>query len=101
MRVGLLDPDKIDVYFVAQTRLKVSQLKTMLQNIKKWSLSMNEYLSKVKNTTDRLASLGYATSDSDHVEAISMIYQKIMILFIVSVNSISDVDKVEEFSLFS
>lgn len=40
---------KLDVYFTAQTRAKVSQLKVMLQNIRKTNLNKNEYLLKVNN----------------------------------------------------
>lgn len=49
---------KLKTYFVVQTREKVSQLKGMLQNVKKTFLSINEYLSKVKKIVDRLASIG-------------------------------------------
>lgn len=36
--------EKLNTYFAAQTRAKMSQLKIMLQNVKKNSLNINEYL---------------------------------------------------------
>lgn len=54
---------KLNLYFDAQTRAKLLQFKTMLQKIRKGSLSVNEYLLKVKNVVDRLASVGNTISD--------------------------------------
>lgn len=48
--------------FAAQTRAKVSQLKVMLQNVKKTTLSVNSCLSKVKSIVDQLASVGHDVS---------------------------------------
>lgn len=42
----------------------------MLQNVKKTFLSINKYLSKVKNFVDRLASAGHIVTAPDHSEAI-------------------------------
>lgn len=61
---------KLHIYFAAQTRAKVSQLKLMLQNVKKSNLNLIEYLSKVKNIVDRVASVGLNVSVEDHIEAI-------------------------------
>lgn len=63
----------MNAYFAAQTRAKVSQFKTMLQNILKGSLSMTEHLSKVKNTMDRLALVGHVATDSDYVKAMILL----------------------------
>lgn len=46
---------KLNAYFAGHTRAKISQSSTMLQNIKKGSLSMTEYLLKVKDSVDCLA----------------------------------------------
>lgn len=48
---------KLIIYFAAQTRAKISQLKLILQNVKKKSLSINDFLSKIKNVIDRLVSV--------------------------------------------
>lgn len=61
---------KLTTYFAAQTRAKVSQLKLLLHNIKKDSLTINDFLSKVKNIIDCLVSVGHILSPSDHIEAI-------------------------------
>lgn len=61
---------KLTTYFAAQTRAKVSQLKLLLHNIKKDSLTINDFLSKVKNIIDCLVSVGHILSPSDHNEAI-------------------------------
>lgn len=42
----------------------------MLQNVKKSNLNLIEYLSKVKNIVDRVASVGLNVSVEDHIEAI-------------------------------
>lgn len=76
---------KQNSYFAAQTRAKVSQSKTMLQNP-----SVNEYHLQVKNAINRLASVGYANSDADHVEAIFNRLHEEYDTFIISVNSRPD-----------
>lgn len=58
---------KLNLYLAAQTR---AQLQILLQNVKKNSLSINDFLCKVKNIVDHLASVGHTVSSSDHVEAI-------------------------------
>lgn len=74
---------------------KISQFKIMLQSIKKGPLSMNEYLLKVKNTMDRLASVD-TLSDSDHIEFILNGLPENYDTFIVSVKSRSESYSVEE-----
>ncbi|PON99029.1 LOW QUALITY PROTEIN: hypothetical protein TorRG33x02_052660 [Trema orientale] len=59
----------LDQYFTAQIRAKISQYKDQLRNTKKGSLPLNEYLLKIKNAIDLLASVGYFLSTSDHIEA--------------------------------
>lgn len=87
---------KLNSYFASHTRAKISQFKTVLQNIKKGSLNMNEYLSKVKNIVDRLASVGHTTSESDHIEFILNGLLESYDTFIVSVNSRSESYSIEE-----
>lgn len=48
----------------------MSQLKIVLQNVKKNTLNINKYLSKIKNVVDRLALAGHTVTPQDHVEAI-------------------------------
>lgn len=48
----------------------MSQLKVMLQTVKKGPLNINKYLLKTKNAVDRLASVNHVVSDLNHVEAI-------------------------------
>ena len=61
----------LDVCFASQTRAKISQYKTLLQNTKKESLSMNEYLFKIRGFVDLLALIGVNLSIKDHIDAIT------------------------------
>lgn len=82
------------VYFTAQTRAKISQFKIMLQNIKKGSLTMKEYISKVKSV--HLTLVGYVTSDTYHMEAILNGLPADYDTFIVSLNSKSQAYTIED-----
>lgn len=88
--------DKVNGYFTTQTHAKISQFKILHQNIKKQSLTINEYLSKVKNTINHLASVGYVTSDTDHEEAILNGLRVNYDTLIMSVNSKSEAYTVKE-----
>lgn len=81
---------KLNQYFAAQTRGKVSQLKVLLLNIKKGPLLINEYLLKIKNVVDLFTSVGHIVLISDHVEAISNGLPWEYDTFIISVNSGSE-----------
>ncbi|KAL6315361.1 hypothetical protein AAG906_000468 [Vitis piasezkii] len=61
----------LKVYFVSQTHAKISQYKTLLQNTKKESLSMNEYLLKIRGFVDLLALVGVNLSVKDHIDVIT------------------------------
>lgn len=74
----------------------MSQLKIMLQNVKKDTLSINDYLSKVKNVVDRLASVGHIVSPQDHVETIFNGLPDEYDTFVISVNLRSENNSVEE-----
>lgn len=95
VRICLTNLGKIELYFATQTRAKVSQLKIMLQNIKKNSLNINEYLSKVRMwLIHYLDWLHY--SRSDHVEVIFNGLPEEYGSFIISVNSRPETYTVEE-----
>ena len=42
----------LEQYFVAQNPANVNQYKTQLQNIKKYSLGMNDFLLKIRSMVD-------------------------------------------------
>lgn len=56
--------------FASQTRARDMQLKTQLQNLKKGSQTMSEYLSKIKTITDSLANIGQPLAFNDHLNSI-------------------------------
>ena len=57
-------------FFASQTLAREMQLKTQLQNLKKGSLTMTEYLSKIKNITDSLNNIGHPLPFNDHLNCI-------------------------------
>lgn len=87
---------KLNLYFAAQNRAKVSQFKLILQNTKKGSLTINEYLLKVKNVIDKLASVGHQLTDTDHIEAIFNGLPEEYDTFVISVSSRAEIYSVEE-----
>ena len=84
------------MFFASQTKAKISQFKTKLQNIKKDDLSVKDYLLKIKSLIDQLASVRYIVTTKDHIDAIfdglSFEYDT----FVVSVNSRNDLYTVAE-----
>lgn len=82
--------DKLESFFSSQTKAKVLQLKTQLRNLKKGSVSVNEYLLKLKKIIDSLFSVGASVSESDHIESILEGLPEEYNSFIVSVTSRSD-----------
>ena len=60
----------LDTYFALLIRAKVSQFKTLLQNTKKESLSMDEYLLKIRNFDSMLGLVGQYFGTKEHVDAI-------------------------------
>lgn len=74
----------------------VSQFKVMLQNVKKGSSSINEYLSKLNNAVDRLAPVGHSISDADYIRATFSGLPQEYYTFVISVNSRSEGYMVEE-----
>lgn len=87
---------KLSQYFASQTRAKVSQLKVLLQNVKKGSMTVNEYRLKIKDFVDRLASVGHPVSASDHIEAIFNGLHEDYNTFVISVSSRSESYMIEE-----
>lgn len=87
---------KLNLYCAAQSRTKISQFKTILQSIYKGRFSITEYVLKVKNVVDRLASIGHIISNSDHVEAMFDGLSRNNDTFIISVNSRLEPYTVEE-----
>lgn len=57
----------LETNFASQSRAKVMQYKLQLQTLRKNSLSMSEYLSKVKACCDLLNSVGYNVSEGDQI----------------------------------
>lgn len=86
----------MNLYFAAQNRAKVSQFKLILQNTKKGSLTINEYLLKVKNVIDKLASAGHQLTYTDHIEAIFNGLPEEYDTFVISVSSRAEIYSVEE-----
>lgn len=57
----------LETNFSSQSRAKVMQYKLQLQTLKKDSMSMTEYLSKVKTCCDLLNFVGHHVSDEDQI----------------------------------
>uniref|UniRef100_A0A803NU32 Retrotransposon Copia-like N-terminal domain-containing protein n=1 Tax=Cannabis sativa TaxID=3483 RepID=A0A803NU32_CANSA len=60
----------LEKYFTLQVSAKILEFRTKLQNIKKGNLGLNEYLLRIKQHVDLLASVGEVLSASDHSGAI-------------------------------
>lgn len=71
-------------------------IKTKLRNIKKGSLRVNEYTLQIKIVVYRLASVGHIISSSNHVEAIFNGLLEKYDTFVISVNSRSECNFVEQ-----
>lgn len=62
--------DRIHDYFNLQTKSCARQLRTIMRAVKIESLTMEEYLRKIKNYVDELASVGFLVHHDEHVDAI-------------------------------
>jgi len=60
----------LKTYFASQIRAKISQFKTQLNGIKKGSMSINDYLLKIRSLIDLLAMVGEEYKPKDHIDAI-------------------------------
>ncbi|KAK6131406.1 hypothetical protein DH2020_034849 [Rehmannia glutinosa] len=59
--------DALKTNFASQTQAKVMQYRLQLQTLRKGTMCMREYLSKIKGCCDVLAAAGEAISDKDQV----------------------------------
>ncbi|KAF7831318.1 Retrovirus-related Pol polyprotein from transposon TNT 1-94 [Senna tora] len=60
----------VATYFANQTQARHRQLSTQLRSTKKGSLSMSDYLLKLKKVVDALASIDQPITDRDYIETI-------------------------------
>lgn len=60
----------LERYFVIQVRSKVSQFHILLKNTKKESMSINDYLLKIRHIVDLLAMVDTKLSDKEHITTI-------------------------------
>lgn len=58
---------RISSLFSSRSKAKTMQYKLQLQTLKKGSLTMKDYLSKMKNLFDVLATCGHPLSDDDQI----------------------------------
>lgn len=61
--------EKIHKYFYSHLKAKVRQFRSELQNTKKGTSPINEYLLRIKALVDSLMAIGDPISDQDHVDA--------------------------------
>uniref|UniRef100_A0A803P3B3 Uncharacterized protein n=1 Tax=Cannabis sativa TaxID=3483 RepID=A0A803P3B3_CANSA len=73
--------------FHSSSIIKDAEFRTKLQNLKKGNLSLNDYLLKVKQTVDLLASVGEVLGDRDHVAAIFKGLPSEYDTFVISTNT--------------
>ena len=60
----------LERYFAIQIQAKVFQFKTQLRNTRKDSLTMNEYLLKIRGCIDLLGLIGHLMSEKKHIDVI-------------------------------
>uniref|UniRef100_A0A803QHI8 Reverse transcriptase Ty1/copia-type domain-containing protein n=1 Tax=Cannabis sativa TaxID=3483 RepID=A0A803QHI8_CANSA len=84
----------LETHFTLQVSSKILEFRMKLQNLKKGTLSLNDYLLKVKQNVDLLASVGETLSDRDHVAAIFKGLPSEYDTFIISTNT-----RVEEYTV--
>ena len=86
----------LERYCASQTQAKVSQLKTQLHNTKKESLSVNDYLLKIRELVDLLALVDVNFTAKDHIDAITKGLPSEYDTFFLTIIAISDDHTVEE-----
>ncbi|EXB99134.1 hypothetical protein L484_007042 [Morus notabilis] len=59
--------NSLTLTFTTQSKAKIMQYKLQIQTLKKCTMSMHEYLTKMKAYCDVLASVGHKISDEDHI----------------------------------
>uniref|UniRef100_A0A803QAS1 Retrotransposon Copia-like N-terminal domain-containing protein n=1 Tax=Cannabis sativa TaxID=3483 RepID=A0A803QAS1_CANSA len=84
----------IEMHFTLQVSSKILKFRTKLQKIRKGSMSLNEYLLRIKQHVDLFASVGDVLSDRDHIAAIFKGLPTEYDAFIISTNT-----HIEEYSV--
>uniref|UniRef100_A0A803R4K4 Retrotransposon Copia-like N-terminal domain-containing protein n=1 Tax=Cannabis sativa TaxID=3483 RepID=A0A803R4K4_CANSA len=84
----------LEKHFTLQVSSKILEFRTKLQKIRKGSMSLNEYLLKIKQHVDLLASVGEVLSARDHIAAIFKGLPTEYDTFIISTNT-----RIEEYSV--
>uniref|UniRef100_A0A803P354 Retroviral polymerase SH3-like domain-containing protein n=1 Tax=Cannabis sativa TaxID=3483 RepID=A0A803P354_CANSA len=84
----------LEKHFTLQVSSKILEFRTKLQKLRKGSLSLNDYLLKVKQHVDLLASVGEVLSSRDHIAAIFKGLPPEYDTFIISTNT-----RIEEYSV--
>lgn len=59
--------NSLTLTFATQSKAKIMQYKLQIQTLKKGTMSMHEYLTKMKAYCDVLASIGHKIYDEDHI----------------------------------
>uniref|UniRef100_A0A803NT75 Integrase catalytic domain-containing protein n=1 Tax=Cannabis sativa TaxID=3483 RepID=A0A803NT75_CANSA len=77
----------LEQHYTLKVSSKILEFRTKLQKLKKGTLSLNDYLLKVKQHVDLLASVGEVLSDRDHIAAIFKGLPSEYDTFIISTNT--------------
>ncbi|XP_073058680.1 uncharacterized protein [Primulina eburnea] len=87
---------RITHLFATRSKARVMQYKLQLQTLKKGSLSMKDFLSKMKGYVDLLAVCGYSISDDDHVlyilGGVGVEYEAVVVHITSRVDALSTAD---------
>ena len=86
----------LETYFASQVRAKISQFQTQLKTVKKDSLSMNDYLLKIRNLVDLLALVDNKLTDREHINAIFEGLSSDYETFILSIETRKEAYSVDE-----
>ena len=86
----------LEIYFSSQIRAKVSQYETQLKNTRKESLSINDFLLKVRSIVDHLGLVGQKLTVKEHVSAIFNGLDEEYENFIMNVDMRDKLESVEE-----
>lgn len=92
----------LQIYFATQVRAKQAQYKAQLENTKKNTMPMSDFLLKIRSCVDLLNMVGHRTTTKEHIDAVfdglPMEYET----FMVAINSRLDpytVDEIESLLL--
>ena len=59
--------EALECKYATSSTTKLIELKTQLQNIKKWGMTVNEYIFKIRKLKDKLASIGEPATAKDQL----------------------------------